>query len=201
MNNLTQNSTPSLIQQKKEEKETGVKQLNWKEFGSKVGWYTLQLILWFVIGARIVLACKFAQTNLMPTNSGCAPYTTIEPEFDSKEPLLNIDIAKIYNKAIAQRETFSTKITFPFSEKIRTNYFIELMKSIRENSKVSGIKMYMVSVFNSIFSMNYMMLNGMLNIINQSPFETLIILLGPYVLKYYVAFGYYISLIICIIFS
>ena len=186
-----------IIKKKAQNSLSDLKNLHWGEFFKKIGYFTIQLIIVFIIGSRILVACKYAQANLLPTNENCKPYTDIDPIFDQKEPKINIDKMNIFENG--STTSYATTIIFPFKESILNNFFIDKLKNQSEKYNVSGLKMYLIEVLKTIFCWNFTILNGLLNLINNLPFETLIILLGPFILKYYLVFGYIISIIIAII--
>jgi len=61
--------------------------------------FLLKLIIIFLIGSRVVFACKVAQANILPTDLECMPYTQAaskdeeSPKYATKTPEANIDIS------------------------------------------------------------------------------------------------------------
>jgi hypothetical protein len=56
-------------------KETAQKkEINWSGLGKDVLNFLLKLIIIFLIGSRVVFACKVAQANILPTDEKCMPY-------------------------------------------------------------------------------------------------------------------------------
>ena len=41
------------------------------------------IILYFSLGGLIIFACKLAQSNILPTDSRCYPYTNSKPDIKS----------------------------------------------------------------------------------------------------------------------
>ena len=182
---------------------TSAETINWSDFFKSIFSFLFQLIIVFIIGSRIVIACKYAQANLLPTNGECMPYSDIEPEFESKEPLLNIDKTKIYNKEANTTLLYAKTIVFPFTKSTTSNYFIDILRKMGEKYNVSGLKKFIIEVIKTMFCWNFVLFSGLLNIFNWIPFETLIILFGPFLLRYYLIFGttflgFIITLVACI---
>ena len=126
-----------------------LKTLNWVEFFRCILSFTIYLFILFIFGSRIVLACKYAHANLLPTNSDCMPYTSQEAVFDIKEPEMNIDKISIPGKTSDNGETspstmYATKIVFPFTENTTSHFMIDKLKKAAEDHSISGIKMFLV---------------------------------------------------------
>jgi hypothetical protein len=163
--------------------------IDWFGFFKNIFSFIFQLIIVFIIGSRIVIACKYAQSNFLPTNSGCKPYTDVEPEFKSTEPMFNIDRVSVYDKKTNTSKKYAKTIMFPFTEDTTKNYFIDTLKKMGNKYDTSGVKKYAIEVVTNMFSWNFFLISSVLGILNWLPFETLIILLGPYLLRYYAVFG------------
>jgi large-conductance mechanosensitive channel len=189
------------IDQKKTQKtlDDTKKQIDWKEFFKNVVSFTIQLFILFILGSRIVIACKYAQASFLPTDSNCAPYTESQPVFDNETFEMNIDKVRIYNKDSDKTETYSKKIFFPFTKTTTTDYFIDKIREQSNAYNVSGFKMYVFEVLKSIFCLNYTLLNGLLNLLNWLQFESLIVVLGPLIFRLYLQTGIIISIVITII--
>ena len=43
------------------------------------------LLIYFSLGSSVLYACKIAQSNILPTDTNCSPYTDNEPEIKSIE--------------------------------------------------------------------------------------------------------------------
>ena len=61
------------------------------------------------------------------------------------------------------------------------------------------MKMFLIETLKTTFCWNFILINGLLNYINWLPYETLIILLGPIILRLYVTVGIIIGVVIYII--
>ena len=79
---------------------------NWKDFFIDVASWFIMLIIIFIVGSRVVYACKVAQSNILPTNINCYPYTDTPPIFE-KEPEVSIDIIKIYDGVAKEYQAYS----------------------------------------------------------------------------------------------
>jgi hypothetical protein len=157
------------------------------------------LILVFIVGSRVVYACKVAQANLFPTNMECFPYTDVMPEFEEKNPEVSIDVIKIYNKDSKTYESYSTKLIFSTEEDNLKQYFLDHLRKMAKNPKISRLAMYMVDVLNNLFSSNFGAVSFILNIMNSMLTESMIIILGPIILYYLVIGAYLVNMVLGII--
>ena len=92
--------------------------------------FLLKLIIIFLIGSRVVFACKVAQANILPTDLDCMPYTPADkdeesPKYESTTPEANIDISYVYNADQEGYKAYATKIAFEINEFSRKNYLTD----------------------------------------------------------------------------
>ena len=203
MDNSVQSNTnqQNQIAQKKAQNSLNgmMTNLNWIGFFKNIISFVIQLLIVFIIGSRVVVACKLAQSSLLPTDLNCMPYTDIEPIFELNEPELSVDKIKIYDKEKGTNTIYAKKIIFPFTKTITNNFFIDKLKDQSQKYDISGMKMFLIETLKTTFCWNFILINGLLNYINWLPYETLIILLGPIILRLYVTVGIIIGVVIYII--
>lgn len=176
---------------------------NWKDFFIDVASWFIMLIIIFIVGSRFVYACKVAQSNILPTNINCYPYTDTPPIFE-KEPEVSIDIIKIYDGVAKEYQAYSTKLIFPVddTEKTLGHYVINKLNTISKQHNCSRITMYVVDVLKNLFSSNYSAISFIFNTLNSVFSESFIILI-PLILYYFLysflATTYFISFVLCTI--
>lgn len=73
---------------KKEEEEKKAQQpkkrkMEWGKLATGIISGLIELILMFIVGARVLFACKIAQFNVLPTDINCMPY---HPNYNSNTP-------------------------------------------------------------------------------------------------------------------
>jgi hypothetical protein len=174
--------------------KSGLGGIDFKAMLTNILSFTMQLFILFIIGSRVLLACKYAQTSFLPTSGECMPYERDEPHFHTKEPILNIDKIRIFDKKRNKTVTYSKRIVFPFTEITTSHFIIDKLRKTSENYDISGLRMFCVETIKTIFSSHFLMLSGLLNLMNYSPFETLIIVFGPLILRYYVQFAFILGM-------
>jgi hypothetical protein len=165
----------------------------------------LKLIIIFLIGSRVVFACKVAQANILPTDLDCMPYTPADkdeesPKYESNTPEANIDISYVYNAEQGGYKEYATKIAFEINEFSRKNYLIDKLRTIEYNPKVDPMVKYLCVVLQNLFVFYYGITNSLYNFMNSNLNESFIILIGPYLLKYLSIFIYPVSIVVSIIF-
>lgn len=175
MSDTTTTSDTSAIDEKQAENEgtSSSNTPNWSKFGSNLLVTILFIIIYFIFGVYALYICKIAQSNILPTDGYCFPFS------DSKPTVTPIDtnIFKTYADANNPR---SIKLKFPYDE----NSDFELLKTLREykNSYDSNnIMNYFISIIESLIYFDFKFINSTFNTLNGAP-EGLVVLFGPFIL-------------------
>ena len=166
-------STTSAIDEKKE--ETNTKNKN----GSNIGYFALNSMILFIIllvyfgcSGLLLYVCKLAQSNILPTDHHCSPYTDTTPKIEEIE-------TNIFSTTDpTSREPLSMKIKFPYNEYNARNKFIDMLSEYKKKSDSNFLANYFISILETLIQMNYSSLNTIFNMMNGLP-EFLLILLGP----------------------
>ena len=193
----------SEIQKKKNQASAITNGINWPVIAKDVLNFSLQLIATFLIGSRILFACKVAQANFLPTDLECMPYAPSNdkesPEYDDKEPRSNIDVMYKYDKDTDGYKVYSTKIAFQINEHTSSNGILDMIRRTEYDPKVDPMIKFICVVVKKIFAFNFSGISGLLNFMNSTLNESAIILIGAILLRYYVMIVYFISAIVAII--
>jgi hypothetical protein len=185
--NTTTDQPPANSENKEEETDpkkldTKTKYINLIKSFVKI---LLFILLSLLLGASVLYSCKVATSNILPTDVNCSPYT--ENEADVMPIDVDINIIKDADKI------FSTKINFPFNEandrKLdeiaeynRSNFILDWIRKQKEVYNSWGIKMYFLSVLESLFQKNYSILSSTLHFMDKCFYEILVLFLGPWIL-------------------
>jgi len=144
---------------------------------SNVGIFVLNVLIVFIVialyfgsGGLILYACKLGQSNILPTDSNCYPYT------DTKLDIQPISI-NIFNTLLSD-PPMSNKIKFPYDEYNSENKLLDMFRDYKNNSRSHFLANYLISILESVTQFNYSSFNFILNLLNQVP-EVLILLFGP----------------------
>lgn len=207
MEQTNQDNQPddSAIERAKNRETAQKKEINWSGLGKDVLNFLLKLIIIFLIGSRVVFACKVAQANILPTDLDCMPYTPASkdeesPKYKNNTPEANIDVSYVYNADQEGYKAYATKIAFEIDEFSRKNYLIDKLRTIEYNPNVSPMVKYLCVVLQNLFVFYYGITNSLFNFMNSNLNESFIILIGPYLLKYLSIFIYPVSIVVSIIF-
>jgi len=210
MEQTNDNQPESAIDRARKKEIAPKKVIDWSGLGKDVLNFLLKLIIIFLIGSRVVFACKVAQANILPTDSECMPYTPSmpslsgekeeSPKYDNNTPEANIDVSYIYNKDQGGYIAYATRIAFEINEASRKYYLLDKIRNIEYNPNVNPMVKYLCVVITNIFVFYYGVTNSLFNFMNSNLNESAIILIGPYLLKYLSIVIYPISIIVSIIF-
>ena len=125
-----------------------------------------------MIGCLVLYGSKVGQSNILPTNINCFPYTDDIP--DIKEILINI----------FTKNKQSMKIKFPPDSK---NALLDIFREYKNESSSHFLANYFISIIESLLSFNFSSFNFMLNGMNSIP-ESVILLLGPILFPIFLSF-------------
>jgi hypothetical protein len=156
---------------------------------SKIGSYLQSLILiilliifYFSSGGLILFLCKLAQSNILPTELKCYPYTKEQPDI-KPSPLQ----ANIFTNS-----DMSMKMEIPYDINSK-NSFIEILRQQKEKPSSNFLTNYFISITDSLFKFVYSGINSSMSIINKTIPEAAIIGLGPIGIGFLYAFGLLIN--------
>ena len=127
------------------------------------------VIFYFCLGGSVLYGCKLAQSNILPTNEKCFPYTDTKPEIASI--LTNIFIS-------FTDPPLSAKLNFPYDKYNSKNLILDMFREYKNEPKSNFLANYFISIIESIISYNYWAFNLVLNMMNGLP-EPIIVLFGP----------------------
>jgi hypothetical protein len=134
------------------------------------------VIIYFFNGSLILYGCKVSQSNVLPTDLNCEPYTDNQPKIT---PIFtNIFIRSGGNPT-------SMKLSIPYSEN-KKNTVIDLLRKSKYNPNSGNATNFFISVLEGLLSFNYSWIDTVFTLLNHLP-ESLILLLGPIVLMFVVS--------------
>lgn len=159
-------------------------------FTSKIGSFIISVIvifaiilLYFCSGGLILYLCKLAQSNILPTDTNCAPYTDTKPNIQQ----IQTNIFTTYTDP----ET-SMKIQFPYDKNTK-NKTIDMFKEYKQKSSSNFLANYFIAITESLLEFNYSSITTIMNSMNEMLPETVIIFLGPLVSAFLYAAGLLIN--------
>jgi len=140
---------------------------------------TLQLcviiLIYFAFGGLLLYGTKLGQTNILPTNQNCSPYTDNKPTIPEKT-------TSIFTNAFIN-PTYSMKMKFPHDEYNFSNKLLDMFSDYKKEPESNFLANYFISILEGLLCFNYSILNFILNGMNQLP-EAITILFGVIVFSF-----------------
>jgi hypothetical protein len=174
---MSESSDTSAIDEKKEESTSSHK----GDFISNIGGFLSSLAVIFVAitiyytGSGLILyACKLAQSNILPTDVHCAPYTDSEP---------NIQPIKTNIFATGGESPLSMKLSFPYDEYNSKNYILDMFREYKNDPRSNFLANYLISIIETIIHFNYSAINKILDMLNGLP-EIILVIFGPIIVSF-----------------
>jgi hypothetical protein len=134
----------------------------------------LMVVFYFSLSGFVLYGCKLAQSNILPSDMNCYPYTDNKPHIDSIES--NIFIT-------SSNPPLSAKINFPHDKYNFKNMIIDLFRDYKSEPNSHFLVNYFISIIESLVAFNYSCINYIFNSLNASP-EIIILLFGPIITSF-----------------
>ena len=134
---------------------------------------TAFIIIHFFIGTLVLYSCKVGQSNILPTNENCFPYTDNIPNIESIK-------TNIFTTMFTDPQV-SLKIQFPYDKSNSKNLFLDILRNYKHEPYSYFLLNYFISIIEALMALNFTFANAVLNGFNMLP-EPLILLLGPIVI-------------------
>ena len=169
---MSEPSDTSAIDEKKEESSSS----NKGDYISNIGSFITSVIVMFIVitvyytGSGLILyACKLAQSNILPTDVHCSPYTDSEP---------NIQPIKTNIFTTGGESPLSMKLSFPYNEYNSKNYILDMFREYKNEPRSNFLANYLISMIETIINFNYSAFNKILDMLNGLP-EIILVIFGP----------------------
>lgn len=173
MSDTTNDTT--LIDKMKEEKNssTGSPNLssNILSFITSLIHLLLVVLIYFSSSGLILYICKLAQSNILPTEQNCYPYTENKP---------NITKIKTNIFTTFTDPEMSMKLEFPYEGDNSKNSLLDMFREYKNKPSSNFLANYFISIIENLTNFNYSSINTTMNALNGLP-EFIIILLGPFI--------------------
>jgi hypothetical protein len=134
----------------------------------------LMVVSYFGLSGFVLYACKLAQSNILPSDTNCYPYTDNKASIDSIES--NVFIT-------SSNPPLSTKINFPHDKYNFKNMIIDLFRDYKNEPNSYFLANYFISIIESLIAFNYSCINYIFNSLNGAP-EIVILLFGPIITSF-----------------
>ena len=171
---MSDTSDTSAIDNKQNEKKNeGSNDLyaNTKSFIISVIVIVFVIGFYFTTSGVLLYACKVAQANIMPTDINAHPYTETKPDIKEIETNLFVkdtDLGQV-----------SEKIKFSNDKYNSSNAILDMLHKYKNNSNANFFTNYIFSILESLINSNYSILNYVLNTLNETFSEPVIVFFAP----------------------
>lgn len=136
------------------------------------------ILVYFSGGALMLFLCKLAQSNILPTELNCAPYTETKPTITPIQ-------TNIFTPFTDPGMSMKLQIPYDINSKYKV---IEMFKEYKETPSSNFLANYFISIIESLFQFNYSSINSTMNFMNTTFYEEAIIGLGPIISVFLYAF-------------
>jgi hypothetical protein len=140
------------------------------------------ILLYFSSSGVVLFICKLAQSNILPTEPECYPYTSNQP-----------NIEKIKTNIFTDKE-MSMKLEIPIDGKNSKYGIIEMFKKYKERSNSNFLANYLISIIENLMQFNYSIINNSMSFLNTLP-ESVIIGIWPPVILFVYMFSLLLNLV------
>lgn len=189
----TSNDTSVIDDKKNENAQTSSSTFyeNVVSFLSSLITFIVIILLYFSSSGIILYISKLAQSNILPTEEHCYPYTNAKP-----------DIQNIKTNIFINTSTdpeMSMKMEFPYDKYNSTNKILDMFREYREKPNSHFLGNYFISIVEKLTLFNYTTINTIMGFFNDIP-ETLVVGFGPIIVGFLTAliaivnFIYFIAL-------
>lgn len=173
---MSESSDTSTIDEKKQDS----KSKNKGSYYSNIGSFLFTVFIIFIIfiiyyssSGLILYACKLAQSNILPTDIHCSPYTDTKPNIQP----IQTNIFTTYTEP-----QLSMKLKFQYNEYNSSNKIIDMFNEYKNEARSNFLANYFISIIETIIQFNYSSLNTILNMLNGLP-EFLLVIFGPIIVS------------------
>ena len=141
------------------------------------------ILLYFSSSGLILFVCKLAQTNILPTELNCYPYTDNKPNIEK----IHTNIFTTFTDP-----EMSMKLEFPYDEKNAKNRLLNIFKDYKSKPSSNFLANYFISIIESLMCFDYSIINNVMNYLNAMP-EAILIGIGPILVSILFALGILIN--------
>ena len=170
--------TPDL-DKKKEDSTTDTT----KKIGNIGGFFKLFIILTVIVllyfgsSGLVLYACKLSQSNILPTDMNCYPYTNVNPTIQKV-------FSNIFTSSPFVEPQVSMKINFPYDDN-KKNVLLDMLRDYKNQPTSNFIANYFIAIIEGLVSFNNSYFNTVLNTMNANLPEIAIVLLGPLLMAFF----------------
>jgi hypothetical protein len=146
---------------------------NIKKFIISVITIILVIVIYFSYSGLILYGCKLAQSNILPTEEKCYPYSDKKPDIQQ----IQTNIFTTFTDP-----QLSMKMSFPYNGYNSSNKVLDLFRNYKEEYNSNFMANYFISIIEKLILDNYSVINFVANMMNGLP-EIVILIFGPFIVS------------------
>ena len=163
---------------------------NLKKFVSSTISSGFKVLIWFILSLIVIYTCKLAQSNILPTDINCYPYTNNKDNEPEKIETF------IFTNLFFRKPRKGMILEFPDIDNSFIDGFIRWLGKYPQNPKSSVFGNFLVAVLKPLFANTFSYYNTMFSFLNQVP-EFLLVIFGPILGAFILIIGVFYN-ILCI---
>lgn len=174
---MSDTSDTSAIDEKNEDTNStssGGLASNLQKFIISVITIILVIVVYFSYSGLILFGCKLGQSNILPTEEKCYPYSDTKPDIQPVQ-------TNIFTTFTDPQ--MSVKMSFPYNEYNSANKVLDLFRNYKEEHDSNFLANYFISIVETLIADNYAAINYVSNMMNGLP-EIVILLFGPFIVSF-----------------
>jgi hypothetical protein len=159
---------------------------------SNISSFMLSLIIAIVIvlgyfssSGLILYLCKLAQSNILPTETDCFPYTENNPTITP----IKTNIFTTFTDP-----EMSMKLEFPYDNYNSKNKVLEMFRNYKNKPSSNFLANYFISIVEQLIGFNYSSINTVMNGLNAIP-EIILVGIGPIIVGFLFAIMLFVNFI------
>lgn len=136
----------------------------------------ITILLYFSSSALVLFVCKVAQSNILPTDEKCAPYTNGKVEVEKIQ-------TNIFTSCTNPKMSMKLEIPNDYKNNYLNNSkypVIDFIRKYKDKPKSHFLVNYFISIIEPLMQLDYTFINLTMNLMNILP-EYLIVYLGPFI--------------------
>jgi len=171
--------TENIINEKKKKKQPKIDNItnSYIDLLKNAGITVVVILAWCILGGIVLYGCKISQSNILPTEIGCKPYTTNPVKIQEI-------ITDIFSSVNSNGELLSMKLKIPNNDMNKNYYLFNSFCNMKNDKKTGVITNYFISIFEELLRFNFAYYNTAYNFLNTYWNETSVVLLGPLLLVF-----------------
>jgi hypothetical protein len=168
----------SIIDEKKDETKSTKKNSyisNIVKFLTTVIFLFIIIVIYFATGGLILYTSKLGQTNILPTDVNCFPYTEDKPDI---QPIQTNIFTTLF-----EDPPLSMKMSFPYNKNNQSNILLDIFRDYKNKPNSNFLANYFIVIMESVVQFNYSSFNFILNMMNSYLPEPAIVFCGPIIVS------------------